>query len=203
MWLEDLDEDSYSFVGADGEIRSFVGPSVLGSLEFAERLKHLGKIADANPSKRGIDLYAIDAKFRWTVDRLLRICHIEPDWCSWEQIERLLFGWIDDVGFHEAILVSIQKLPISGQQSGSESPPTAEDLVGALAASQGGVDAAIALLKNLTPKQLQAILQSQKPKDPVSGRSGRSAEDEGMERLRQHMVQQARQNGDQGSKAIS
>jgi hypothetical protein len=194
MWLE---TDNYQFEGCDGRIHSFQGPSVAGSYQFVEHLAGLGGILDEHPDQTGTELYRTHKLFQWLVDRCLQLNHIEPEWVSWRQVERFLFGWVDEGGVAQpAILVRIQAEESPQPLSASEEL-TLEEVAALLAESQGGINAATNLLNNLTLKQLRRILsaQAKRAKSTASPEASpeKFDETEGLQRLRQHMMEQAGQ----------
>lgn len=199
MWLQ---TDSYEFEGCDGVIRSFQGPSAAGSYRFTERLAQLGQVLADHPEKTGAELYRDNKWFQWLVNCCLELNHIEPEWVNWKQVERFLFGWVDEAGVAQtAILVRIQEEE-SPKSLSNQELLTLEEVAALLAESQGGIKAATELLNNLTLKQLRRILSAQAKRAKATADPEASPEKldeaEGLERLRQHMMEQAGQvsNGD-------
>lgn len=197
MWL-DIGGDSWEFEGVDGRVYTFAGPSVVGAIEFDRRLRELGAYVDKRPDSFGGDLYSQDAQFEWLVNRCLSLNGIDPSWCSWAQVERLLFGWVDDDGQPQAALL-VQIHGPAGTSVAQPPPPTIEQLIASLAASQGGIEAAVKLLKNLTPKQLAAITAAQAKAGPVEDSA--KVDRAGMEQLRQRMMERAK-HGNNQSQAV-
>lgn len=202
MWL-DIGGDSWEFEGVDGRVHTFLGPSVVGAIEFESRLRELGAYAEKRPNSFGSDLYRQDARFEWLVNRCLSLNGIEPFWCSWPQVERLLFGWVADDGQPQAALL-VQIHGSVQQKAPQPPPPTIEQLIASLAASQGGIEAAVKLLKNLTPKQLAAITAAQAKACLVedSAKVDAKVDRAGMEQLRQQMMERAKQHGNNQSQAV-
>jgi hypothetical protein len=181
-------------MGVDGEIHSFRGPSVAGAIEFEQRLKELGEIADKASNAVGATLYRRDERFRWLIDRCLRLNGIAPSACSWPQIERLLFGWIDEDGNPcSALLIQIQAIPSESPQA--LRPPSIEELIAAIAPLNGGIEKAIDLLQNVSPKQLSAILAAQTTHPEKYSQEGDKIEQEAMADFKTRLINKANSTG--------
>ena len=67
------------FEAVDGVIRSFYGCSVVGAIEFDERLAELQQALREQPPEVGAEtLYRSDKWIRYLIDQLLELNGIEP-----------------------------------------------------------------------------------------------------------------------------
>lgn len=188
MWL-DAGPDTYQFEGVDGEVHSFPGPSVVGAIEFEVRTRELGQVMDSNQHLTGVGLYKGHPRFRWLVNRCLEIHGINPLWVSWPQIERLLFGYVDEAGgLHGALLVEAMADAAATPQPDAK-PATIAELIASLAPAHGGIQGAIAVLQNLSPRQLGDILQAQKK--TAEKQDPNHSEKEGMRAFRKRLEEEA------------
>lgn len=188
MWL-DSGPDTYQFEGVDGEVHSFPGPSVVGAIEFEVRTRELGQAMDQNQHLTGIGLYKGHPRFRWLVNRCLEIHGINPLWVSWSQIERLLFGYVDEAGeLHGALLVEAMADASATPQSDAK-PATIAELIASLAPAHGGIQGAIAVLQNLSPRQLGDILQAKKKM--AEKQDPKHSEREGMRAFKKQLEEEA------------
>jgi hypothetical protein len=138
-WIE-LDLDCYTFEGVDGEIHTFPGCSLVGFFEFESRLQDLQLMLLGAASEMPVQaLYLSDRRFRWTVDRCLKLNGIDPTWCNWQIVEQLLFT--------PGLLLQVNT-PKSNGDGGTGEPAQMAELIAGIAQATGSISEAIELAKN-------------------------------------------------------
>jgi hypothetical protein len=158
-WIE-LDLDTYTFEGVDGEIHTFPGCSLVGFFEFEKRLIDLQSLlSDAAEVMPVQSLYQSDKRFRWTIDRCLKLNGINPDWCNWQIVEQMLFvpGLLREVNQPK------------GNSGGEGKAPDLAELIAGIAHATGSITEAIDLAKtqpiNALVDIIEAYTQAQLPHD--------------------------------------
>jgi hypothetical protein len=151
-WIE-LDLDTYTFEGVDGEIHTFPGCSLVGFFEFENRLIELQSFLLAASDVMPVQsLYQSDRRFRWTIDRCLKLNGIDPSWCNWQIVEQMLFS--------PGLLREVNSPKSSGSTPGVSSPTLAE-LIAGIALSTGSLTEAIELAKSQPLNALVDIIEAQ------------------------------------------
>lgn len=98
------------FECVDGVIRSFYGCSVIGSIEFDERLAELQHAIKQQAEDSDLEsLYKSDKWVQHLINRLLELNGIQPRWCNWDMVSQLLFGRLVDGKVIEGYLITLNK----------------------------------------------------------------------------------------------
>lgn len=98
------------FECVDGIIRTFYGCSVVGSIEFDERLTELQHALKEKPEDASAEeLYKSDKWMQHLINQLLKLNGIEPRWVNWEMVSQLLFGRMADGKVIEGYLVTLNR----------------------------------------------------------------------------------------------
>lgn len=104
----------------DGKIRTFYGCSVVGAIEFEERLQELKRQLSEMPEHLSTyQAYQSDDYIRHLVNRLLELNGIKPEWCNWDMITQFLFGRDIDGKVSEGYLITLNKPDKSSNQKAS------------------------------------------------------------------------------------
>lgn len=93
-WLQ-LERANHTFEALDGEVRGFPGLSLDGKTEFDRRLMEMTQVLTELPDRQSVsteEVYRQHPRFRWLVNRCLRLNGIDPLWVNWEIAEQLLFA---------------------------------------------------------------------------------------------------------------
>ena len=150
----DLDLDSYTFEGVDGEIHTFSGCSLVGFFEFENRLAELQTLLSATAEVMPVQsLYQSDKRFRWTIDRCLKLNGIEPSWCNWQIVEQMLFV--------PGLLRSVNQPKASSCGGGDDGKePKLAEMIAGIAHATGSITEAIELAKTQPLDSLIEIIEA-------------------------------------------
>lgn len=150
----DLDLDSYTFEGVDGDIHTFSGCSLVGFFEFENRLTELQGLLSATAEVMPVQsLYQSDKRFRWTIDRCLKLNGIDPVWCNWQIVEQMLFV--------PGLLRQVNQPKVSGNGGeGKGKEPNLSEMIAGIAHATGSITEAIELAKTQPLKSLIEIVEA-------------------------------------------
>ncbi len=150
------------FEAVDGVIRTFYGCSVVGAIEFDERLAELHhEIASKSTDTTAEQLYREDKWVRHLVDRLLLLNGIKPEWCNWEMVSQFVFGRLGDDGkVTEGYLVTLNR-PEKAQATSKkgESVTGKAALIAAISTHCGGIEEAYRIAETVPAQELFQVLE--------------------------------------------
>lgn len=150
MWI-DLALTDYEMQGVSGEIHTFAGCSLVGLFQFHAALADLqSMLSEAHPDLPAAVLYQCDKRFRFLVDKALRLNGIQPEWVNWAIAEQLLFS--------PGILLDLNQ-PKASTKPSEGSATTLPEMLAALA-TVTGIPEAIALAKTEPFQPLLDILDA-------------------------------------------
>lgn len=141
------------FTDRFGEVRAIAGCSVLGRLEFWERIKQIHQVmADGDQTESWQSLYCSSKRLQHLVIRCLELNGIDPDWLSFDHLQQFLFHrWDEQKGeFQPGWLLEINS-PSQTEGNGKSEPLSKEELVAAIAISCSNLKEALDLAQNLKP----------------------------------------------------
>lgn len=149
------------FEAVDGVIRSFYGCSVVGAIEFDERLAELQQALREQPPEVGAEtLYRSDKWIRYLIDQLLELNGIEPKWCNWDMVSQLLFGRVVDGKVTEGYLIELNRPDTQeqGRKSG-QSVSGKAGLIAAIASHCQGLEEAYRIAEGVPAHELLEVLR--------------------------------------------
>jgi hypothetical protein len=148
-----------------GHVRPIAGCSVLGRLEFWERVERLYDLMkEAERDDHWQQLYHSSKEFRHTIHTCLTLNGIDPDWLTFDQLQALLFHRVDEESgeLRPGWLMELNTPPTEEPTGKAGDPLTAEELVAALAATAGSLKDALELAQHVRPADfLLGIAQAQ------------------------------------------
>lgn len=149
------------FEAVDGRIRSFYGCSVVGAIEFDERLEELRQALKGQSDGGSTEaLYRDDKWIRHLIDRCLELNGIDPSWVTWEMVSQLLFGRTVDGQAREGYLVELNR-PEGVRNVGDASVPLSSrsEVLAAIASHCGSLEGAYRLAETVPSRELWAVLE--------------------------------------------
>lgn len=154
-----------------GEIRAIAGCSVLGRIEFWERLKQIQLLmSDSDQQQTWQQLYHSSKRLQHLVKRCLELNGIDPDWLSFDHLQQFLFHRFDEEKgeFMPGWLVELNTPPETEGSSGKTETLTREELIAAIALTCSNLTEALNLAHNVKPADLLmgAIAAQTEMKDP-------------------------------------
>ena len=145
----------------DGVVRTFAGCSVVGVLEFNERIeqifRRLEKLPDGSTLERA---YYEDRELQYWVNRALELNGVQPDWVRWDMINAMLLGRIENGQPRPGFLVELNAPRPAKDDSDSGEPISSEAMAIAAIATYCGVEEAIRLAQAVPANQLWEILSN-------------------------------------------
>lgn len=181
---------SYEIEGVDGNIYAFSGCSLAGKFEFDRRLielqEHLSGLEVDDPMAR---LYQRDKRFRWLVDRTLKLNGVEPHWVNWQMVEQLLFYREVDGQWQQGWLIEINQL----EGSGEGEPTTLPELVALAATATGSLTEALTLVESVPASTLLDVLTAQAEQAKTPEQKDAANFEDWKERKREQMQQRSRE----------
>lgn len=149
------------FQAVDGVIRTFYGCSVVGVIEFNERLQQLrSALKDHAGEVSAETLYKTDDWVQHLVNRLLELNGIKPEWVNWDMVSQMLFGRAEDGQVTEGYLVTLNKseAPQGATKSG-QGVSTKAGLIAAIATHCSGLGEAYHLAETVPAHELLEVLE--------------------------------------------
>lgn len=137
-----------------GHTRPIPGCSVLGRLEFWERVERLYDLMkDADPGQHWQALYHGSKEFRHNIYACLTLNGVDPEWITFDQLQALLFHRVDEESgeLRPGWLMELNTPPEEESTGKAGDPLTVEELVAALAATAGNLKDALELAQNVRP----------------------------------------------------
>ena len=149
------------FEAVDGVLRSFYGCSVVGAIEFDERLAELQQALREQPPEVSAEtLYRSDKWVRFLIDQLLRLNGIDPKWCNWDMVSQLLFGRVVDAKVTEGYLIELNRPDTPKQDSKSgQSVSGKAGLIAAISHHCEGLEEAYRIAKTVPAHELLEVLR--------------------------------------------
>lgn len=149
------------FEAVDGVIRSFYGCSVVGAIEFDERLTELQQALSEQPEEVGTEtLYRKDKWIQFLINKLLELNGIDPNWCTWDMVTQLLFGRVADGKVTEGYLVELNR-PDKPKQASKEGAAVSgkAGLIAAIASHCQGLEEAYRIAETIPANELLEVLR--------------------------------------------
>lgn len=181
----DLAYQSYEFEGVDGNIHAFSGCSLAGKFEFDRRLVELHDyLSRVDADDTTALLYRHDKRFRWLVDRCLKLNGVEAHWVNWVMVEQLLFCREVDGEWRSGWLIEINEI----KGSGKGEPATLADLVALTAQATNGLTEALTLVESVPAQALLEILTAQAEQAQTPEQKEATSFEDWKERKREQMA---------------
>jgi hypothetical protein len=184
MFLE-LAYQSYEFEGVDGDIHAFSGCSLAGKFEFDKRLAELQDyLTRVDSGDTTAVLYRHDRRFRWLVDRCLKLNGIDAHWVNWPMVEQFLFCREVEGEWKTGWLIEINET----KGSGKGEPVTLAELVALTANATSGLTEALTLAESVPLQALMDILAAQAEQVKTPEEKEAASFDDWKERKREMMA---------------
>ena len=149
------------FEAVDGRIRTTYGCSVVGAIEFDERLHELQLALETHPKEISPEtLYRKDKWVRHLIDRCLELNGIDSSWVNWDMVSQLLLGRAIDGQTRKGYLVELNQPDRAKQSHGSESGPTSKAaLIAAISTHCQGLEEAYRIANTVPAHELIEVLR--------------------------------------------
>ncbi len=149
------------FEAVDGVIRSFYGCSVVGAIEFDERLAELQQALREQPPEVSTEtLYRNDKWVRFLIDQLLGLNGIDPKWCNWDMVSQFLFGRVVDGKVTEGYLIELNRPDTQRQSDKTDHPVSGKaGLIAAIARHCEGLEEAYRIAETIPAHELLEVLR--------------------------------------------
>jgi hypothetical protein len=153
------------FVDRFGNIRAIATCSVLGIVEFEERLKQIQE--RLKPSREGETwqtFYKRDKYFRHLIKRCLELNGIKLKWVTLDQVERLLFYRYDaeTAEYRPGWLLELNGMK-EGDRPQPEKPAeplSVEEIIAVISLSTNGLEEAVRLASQLPASSMHKIISA-------------------------------------------
>lgn len=151
-------EFSYlEFQAVDGQYRLFYGCSLVGVLEFEERIKQIhSHLTDVSTEATIQELYCSSSRFRFLCDRCLELNGIKPEWVNFDMLTQLLFGTEQ----HAPYLITLNQPYKPKRPQPSAKASSKAELLAAIATHCGSIDEAYKLATTVPARELMAVLDA-------------------------------------------
>lgn len=153
--------EKLEFQAVDGVIREFYGCSLIGVLEFEERLKELEQVLSDRGDEVSVEeLWRRDRRVRHLITKLLQLNGIDPSWVNWQMVSELLFGRIVDGRPVEGYLITLNRphkpqRPATGEGIGGKA-----GLIALIASYCGSIQQAYTLASTIPARELFQVLEA-------------------------------------------
>ncbi|NEZ64620.1 hypothetical protein D0962_17805 [Leptolyngbyaceae cyanobacterium CCMR0082] len=183
------------FEAVDGVIRTFYGCSVVGAIEFEERLAELQQaLNNHNEEASPEELYRTDKWVRHLINRLLELNGIKPEWCNWDMVSQFVFGRVVDGKATAGYLVGLntpdklKKASDDGQAVGGKA-----GLIAAIATHCQGLEEAYRIAESVPANELLAVLEQKIELAKSPEQRAKEAEDRRFEDWKQKKLQKIKE----------
>ncbi len=183
------------FEAVDGVIRTFYGCSVVGAIEFDERLSELQQALREQPEEVSPEtLYRTDKWIQFLINRLLELNGIKPEWCTWAMVSELLFGRTVDGKVIEGYLVTLNAPDRPKRASGDGVSLTSKAaLIAAIATHCQGLEEAYRLADEVPAHELFAVLEQKNELVKSPEQRAKEKEDARFEEWKQRKIKRAQE----------